>query len=285
MALTHLQVGPYQVLGRSLGGFYTSLFVPELKSLFDVGAAFRAGSTARNLFLSHGHADHLGALPALLGMRGLMGVKVPMRIFAPAKVASKLPEFLDSFSGLHHWPLEVDLVPLDVGDEVKVHNDLWVKAIQTFHPVPSLGYVISRRVKKLKQEFLTLPGAEIKRLKAEQAHLLFDTVDKPEFAYVTDTLPEVLTHHPELYDVRVLVLECTFLDGRKSVKHARAGCHIHLEELRPHLSRFKNTAVLLMHFSQLYQPAEVRQILQHSVANLDGDRFHFMLPPGDGWWE
>ena len=285
MALTHLQVGPYRVIGRSLGGFYTSLLVPELKSLFDVGAAFRAGSTARNLFLSHGHADHIGALPALLGMRGLMGVKTPIRIFAPAKVVAKLPAFLSSFSELHHWPMHVDLVPLEVGDVVKVQNDLWVKAIQTFHPVPSLGYVISRRVKKLKQEFRSLPGAEIKRLKADQEQRLFDTVDKPEFAYVTDTLPEVLTHHPELYDVRVLVLECTFLDERKSVKHARAGCHIHLEELRPHLSRFKNEAVLLMHFSQLYHPTEVRRILQENLETRDSERFHLMLPASDSWWE
>ena len=197
MALTHLQVGPYKVIGRSLGGFYESSRT-RAQILFDVGAAFRAGSTARNLFLSHGHADHIGALPALLGMRGLMGVKTPIRIFAPAKVVAKLPAFLSSFSELHHWPMHVDLVPLEVGDVVKVQNDLWVKAIQTFHPVPSLRYVISRRVKKLKQEFRSLPGAEIKRLKADQEQRLFDTVDKPEFAYVTDTLPEVLNHHPEL---------------------------------------------------------------------------------------
>ena len=54
---------------------------------------------------------------------------------------------------------------------------------------------------------------------------------RPELAYATDTLVSVLDHAPELLDARVLIMECTFLDDRKPVAHARAGCHVHLDEV------------------------------------------------------
>ncbi len=51
------------------------------------------------------------------------------------------------------------------------------------------------------------------------------------------------------------------LSQKKSVADARAGCHIHLDELLPYAHRFRNEALVLMHFSQLYSPADVRRIL------------------------
>ena len=47
------------------------------------------------------------------------------------------------------------------GEERELRGDLRVRAVQTFHPVPSLGYVVVRRVSKLRPEFHDLPGPEI----------------------------------------------------------------------------------------------------------------------------
>ena len=104
--LTKIDTPRFSIHGRSLGGFYTSLHVPQLKALFDVGTALRSGSAAKNLFLSHAHADHIGSLPALLGMRGLTGLKQPLRMFMPIQLAEGIPVALNAFGGLHRWPLE-----------------------------------------------------------------------------------------------------------------------------------------------------------------------------------
>ena len=62
------------IRGRSLGGIYTSVFVPEFGLMFDAGVALRENVGARGICLSHGHADHVGALPAFLGMRVFLGI-------------------------------------------------------------------------------------------------------------------------------------------------------------------------------------------------------------------
>lgn len=265
-----------------MGGVYTSLHVPELDALFDVGTPLRSAAGVNNLFLSHGHVDHIGSLASLLGVRGLQGVRKPLRVFLPAPLAPIVEEMLAATSRLHRWPLTVDLVPMEPGNEVRMRNDLWVRAIRTFHPVPSLGYLFTNRVQKLRPEFQKLPGDEIRRLRHAGADIF---VEEPrhEFAYATDTLPAVLDHEPALFKARALVLECTFLDARKSVADARAGCHIHLDELLPYADRFENEALVLMHFSQLYTPADVRRLLAERCPPGMRRVLRPFVPEGDHW--
>jgi ribonuclease Z len=60
-------------------------------------------------------------------------------------------------------------------------------------------------------------------------------------------------------------MECTFLDDRKSLEAARAGCHIHLDEVIERADRFANEHVVMMHLSQLYRPDEVAGILHRRL--------------------
>lgn len=282
--LTEIETERYTIRGRSLGGMYTALHVPELDALFDCGAALRSGCAARNLFLSHAHVDHVGALPTLLGLRGLTGVERPLRVFAPAPVAEELNGALAGFGRLHRWPLEVEAIGLRAGDEYKVRADMWVRAFQTFHPVPALGYQFFRRVDKLREEFKHLPGHEIGRLRRQGADI-FDTAEHLELAYATDTLPEVLRHTPSIQRSRVAILECTFLDARKPLDKARAGCHIHLHELLRYADGFENEALILMHFSQLYRPAEVHRLLAERLPPALAARTHPLAPADGDWWD
>ena len=95
--ITELDLGPHTLRGQSLGGMYTALHVPQFDALLDVGVALRTGASSKHLFLSHAHVDHLGALPSLLGMRGLMGVAEPLTVYAPAPVAEGLNAALAGF--------------------------------------------------------------------------------------------------------------------------------------------------------------------------------------------
>src|SRR5262249_39890350 len=146
------------------------------------------------------------------------------------------------------FALEIEPIGMAPGDVVALHRDLHVRAVRTFHPVPSLGYLMVRRVAKLKSELLGLPGAEI-AARRRAGEDVTDYDERLELAYATDTLVSVLDHSPELLRARVLIIECTFLDQRKTLEAARAGCHIHLDELIERTERFENEHVVMMHVS------------------------------------
>ena len=142
--------------------------------------------------------------------------------------------------------------------------------------------MIVRRVARLKPELVGLTGPEIAaRRRAGEEVSAYD--DRLELAYATDTLVSALDHAPELYKARVLIVECTFLDQRKSLEATRAGCHIHLDELCERADLFENEHVVLMHFSQLYRPDEIPRILASRVPpKLRARIIPFM--PADGHW-
>jgi ribonuclease Z len=258
--LTSVQAGPYTIRGVSVGGVYTSLHVRELDVLLDVGAAPRSFGAVDDLFLSHGHADHVGALTTLMGLRGLQR-RASLRIFLPAEIVDPLVSGMRAMSRLQRYELLIAPVPMKAGDVERVRGDLFVRAFPTFHPVPSLGYQFFRSVTKLKPEFADLPGEEIGRRRKAGDTSLFYQDERLEVAYATDTLIRVIDETPSIARSRVLILECSFLDERKDRKESRAGCHIHLDELLEYASRVENEHLVLMHFSQLYRPDEVRSIL------------------------
>ncbi len=235
-----------------------------------------------HLFLSHGHGDHLGALPALLGIRGLLHAKGRPKVYMPAPIADTLGEVLGLMSKLQRYDLSVDEVPMRPGDEAQLRPDLRVRAFRTHHPVPSLGYLFFDRVSKLRDEFRALPGSEIGR-RRRAGEDLFTVTERLEFAYATDTLLRVIDTAPEIRRARVLLLECTFLDDRKSLEASRAGYHIHLDELLERVMDLENEHVVLMHFSQLYSPSEVHRILAARWPKAMRERLVVFAPKRGPW--
>jgi ribonuclease Z len=280
--LTTVTAGPYTVRGISVGGVYTSIAIPELGVLFDAGASPRSISSIDTILLSHGHVDHCGALPALLGIRALHGKSRPPRVVMPAEIVDDMTAALAALSKLQRWSLEIEAIGMLPGDEVPLRGDLSVRAVRTFHPVPSLGYVLTRKIAKLRADLVGLPGPEIAaRRRAGEDVTTYE--ERAELAYATDTLVSVLDHSPELLATRVLVLECTFLDERKSLAAARAGCHIHLDELIERAELFQNEHIVLMHFSQLYRPDEIAALLDARVPPVLRRRIIPFAPPGPHW--
>jgi len=280
--LTTVAAGSYTVRGISVGGVYTSLAVPELGVVLDAGASPRSSCGIDTILLSHGHVDHIGALPALLGIRALQGKLRPPRVVMPAEIVGDLRAALEALTKLQRWRLDIEAIGMSPGDEIALRGDLRIRAVRTFHPVPSLGYVIVRRVSKLRPELAGLPGPEIAaRRRAGEDVTVHD--DRLELAYATDTLASALDHAPDLLRSRVLIVECTFLDERKSLADARAGCHIHLDELVERADRFANEHVVLMHVSQIYRPDEVAGLLDARVPPELRRRIIPFVPGGASW--
>lgn len=269
------------VRGISVGGIYTSLCVPELDVLLDMGIAPRSFVGCRNLLISHGHADHVGAVASHIGVCGLARLPAP-RIFLPEELLGDLSEALGALGRGQRRPLEIAYEPLSPGAERLVAGNLWLRAVRTLHSIPSLGYLLFRRVPKLRPEFLELQPQEI-RARRTAGEDLFTTEERGELGYVTDSLIDVLDQHPELYRAKVLVLESTFLDERKSRVEARAKLHVHFDEIIERASKFHCRALVLMHFSQKYAPREVHEIITRRCPDVLRDKIRILAPEKGSW--
>ena len=279
--LTTVQAGPYTISGLSIAGIHTSMHVRELGVLFDVGIAMRSLAGAEHVFLSHGHADHSGALVSLLGMRGLMHLPPP-RVFMPAEIEPNTARALELLSQIQRHEFTIESEPMLPGDERTLRPDLHVRAFRTHHTGPSLGYQFFNRVQKLKAEHRDLPGREIAE-RRKRGDDLFDVEERLELAYATDTLIRVIDTTPSLLVTRVLIIECSFLDEKKSLASAQAGGHIHLDELCERADAFENEAIVLMHFSQMYSPLEVRRTLERRCPPSLFERIVIFAPERGPW--
>lgn len=279
--LTKLSIPPHTLSGVSVGGVYTALHVPELNVLLDAGISPRSFVGAENLLLSHAHADHVGALPALIGVRGLSHAPAP-RTFLPAEIEADIREGVEAFSRGQHRRLELPLVPVKPGDEHQLGGDLHLRVFRTRHSVPSVGYLLFRKIKKLRSEFLDLPPQEL-ATRRRQGDDLFVLEERYELAYATDTLIDVLDENPTLYEARTLILECTFLDDRKGREETRKKFHIHLDDILERAELFQNEHLVLMHFSQGYRPRDVHEILKRRLPPSLAQRVKVFAPQNGPW--
>jgi ribonuclease Z len=243
----------------------------------------RSFATVGRFFLSHGHLDHVAGLAGLLNIRGLVGAK-RATIHLPAEIEEPVRDLLRAHTALARAELDVELVPMRPGDERPLGNSVFVRAFQTHHPVPSLGYQFVRRVSKLRPEHHGKAPEEIARLRRQGGPGLFDEHERLELAYATDTLSRVLETEPSLLESRVLVLECTFVDSTRTVEDARRKFHLHLDELIELAPRFNNEALVLMHFGQGTSPERVREAVQSRLPPGLRERVVVFAPEGDRWF-
>jgi len=257
-----LNVSGVTLQGFAQGGWRTSIHCPEVGAIFDAGTVLPVN--ADRYFITHGHPDHSGALPSIVARRSIMETKKPLQVYLPAAIAPHMQAAIDAMDNLFGGRRSLNTVinPMHHGDEVLIRKGLKVKALRTYHGVPSVGWAVEQTTSKLKAEFQGLEGQEIGRLRREGTEVT-DDVTGTMLVVPGDTKIDFLLREEHARKAKVLVHEVTYWDNTlSSVEGCRRYGHVHVDEMIEHCDKFEGEALVLVHRSMKYPRSQVEQILK-----------------------
>lgn len=266
-------MGDLAVEGWSRAGEETWFRVSPPGLAFDVGRGAAQLAGVRDIFLSHGHLDHALGLPYVLSLRTLH-LHAHTRVFCPAAIEEPLAALVAAAERLDGAAYRHEIVPLAVGDRVEVGKDLLVEAFATDHVVPSLGYHLVRRKRRLAAGLAGRTAAELVALR-ESGVETSEAVEEVWLSYCGDTGPSVFELTPRLFESRVLMLECTFLGDEQRGRGDRFK-HLHFEDLEERAALFHNAALVLYHLSRRHRPEALRAEIEHRLPALAA-RIHLLI--------
>lgn len=263
------------VEGFSRAAVQTYWRIPELKIGFDLGAQPWSFMGTPTWFISHTHIDHILALPAYAARRRMMKMEPPT-IYLPEGAIDPVQRLLRQVSRLDRGRLPCQLLPACPGDEIELSRELVVTVSATRHTVPSLGYVVWERRRKLKTEYQELSGEQIRDLRLGGVDVTAE-VRVPRLAYLGDSAPEGLDQCPAMYEADVLIMELTFVAPSHRKEKIHKFGHIHLDDVVERRERFHNERVIAGHFSTRYQPRQIRHHVEKLLPDMLGGRLHLWL--------
>lgn len=263
------------VEGYSRAAVQTYWRVPELKLGFDLGAQPWDFMGTATWFVSHTHLDHIAALPVYVARRRMMKMDPPT-IYLPQHALPQVEQLLRAVSRLDRGRLPCELLGVEPGQEIELSRELVVKVYATKHTVPSLGYVVWERRKKLKDEYQGLAGEKIRDLRLSGVEVSAEQ-RVPRLAYLGDSAPPGLDNNPDMYEAQVLIAEMTFVapSHRKDKIHKHG--HMHLDDFVQRQDQFRNELIIASHFSTRYHDRQIQQIVRRALPDMLDNRLHLWL--------
>lgn len=270
-----LQHKDLTIEGYSRAAVQTYWRLPELKVGFDFGAQPWSFMGTPTWFVSHTHMDHLTALPVYVARRRMMKMEPPV-IYMPEAAIEPMQRILRLFSRLDRGRLPCTLLPARPGDEIELSREHVVTISATTHTVPSLGFVIWERRRKLKAEYQGLEGNQIRDLRLSGTDVTTE-VRLPRVAYLGDSSPGGLDACPAMYESEVLIMELTFVLPRHRKDKIHKFGHMHLDDLLERRNQFRNELVIASHFSTRYHSNQVRDCVTRALPDMLNGRLHLWL--------
>jgi len=273
MRPVELRFGGLRIEGWSRAGDETwfRVFPPGLA--IDVGRGALQLAGAADIFLSHGHLDHALGLPYVLSQRSLHR-EVHTRVFCPAEIAEPLGQMVAAAERLERAAYRYEIRGLAPGDRVEVGRDLAMEAFATDHVVPSIGYRLLRRKRRLAPGLEGLPRERL--IEMRRAGMpTSEEVEEVWLTYCGDTGPAVFEREPALYASPILMVECTFLGDEYRDRGSRYK-HLHLEDIASRADRFANSALVLHHLSRRHRIADLQAEVLRRMPGL-APRIYLMV--------
>jgi ribonuclease Z len=258
----HLNVAGLRLQGYSVAGITTSIAFPEAEVCFDVAQGLPFQVPYPNILITHGHMDHASGLPYLIAMKSMTSQPVP-QIYMPESLVKPMSEIMRIWAQIDQHEYKFVFNGVQNGRDYQLKPPYFFRPFPTFHRVPSHGYTIFERKKHLKAEYKSLPPHELGRLRRE-GNALDEFVNEPVLSFSGDSRIEFLDA-PDVQRSKVLLMEVTYWDQKKSVANAREWGHIHIDEVLPRLENLKCEQIVFIHASARYTTAFLNEVIDARV--------------------
>lgn len=265
---------PYRVQGVSIAGEQTVVQIPELDIAFDIGLCPRVALASPYVALSHGHMDHIAALPYYFSQRMFQRMGVGT-CFCHPELFDPLNRMLDMWADLERQRTERRVIPLAPDEQYEIKNNIFLRAIEVGHTVPALGYAVVERRSKLREEFIGKPQTELRELKSSGVEIT-RTLEIPLVAYTGDTEFGPYLFRDEFASAPIVITECTFFDPEHKSR-AKIGKHLHIDDIAQLLNVWQAETIVLVHLTRRTHMMEAREYLAKHLGREQTSRLHFLM--------
>ena len=261
--------------GYSRAAVQSYFRIPELKLGFDLGGSPWSFMGTPTFFITHAHLDHMAALPVYVARRRMMKMEPPT-IYVPESVVGNVRGMLSAWQKLDRGRMACELIGVRDGDEFELSRENVVTVFQTKHTVPSVGYVVWNRRRKLKEKYQNLTGEQIRDIRLSGDEVT-DEIRHPIVCYVGDTAPAGLDRYPPVYEADILITELTFFRPEHRRQKIHKFGHTHLDDLLERADKFKNQLIIASHFSTRYHENQIQKAVERRLPDSLKDRVRLWI--------
>ena len=253
----------YNFKGYSIAGQATSLVFQNSKICFDIAQGLPFNISSKLFCLTHLHSDHASGISYLLSQRSLFNLP-EATIMLPKVHLDSVDRILKEWMKIEEFKYSYHLLGVEEGFTRRLNDKYSLKVFPTTHRIDSFGYLLYENKKKLKDEYKNFDRKELMKLKNQNMEI-DEKIEIPLIAFTGDTQIEFLDSHPDIKKAKILFMECTSLDNKKSVEEIRKWGHTHLDEIVPRINEFQNEHICLIHLSARYSTPQAEQLLSQKL--------------------